>query len=88
MPATSARRPREPSAQPLSQRFRLDEVGEGSLAVDLDDGDRLAVGGLERGVAADVHELEIVAADLAHDLERPLAELAAVRPIEDDARQG
>ena len=92
MPATSARPFGEPSARPQSQSppqcVRLDEVGEGPLAVDLDHRDRLAVGRLELRVASDVDLLEVLAADLAHDLERPLAEVAAVGVVDADAAQG
>ena len=88
MPATSARPFGEPSAQSPPQRVRLDEVGEGPLAVDLDHRDRLAVGRLEPGIAPDVDRLELLAADLAHDLERPLAEMAALGVVDPDPAQG
>ena len=92
MPATSARPFGEPSARPQSksppQRVRLDEVREGPLAVDLDHRDRLAVRRLERRVSSDVDPLELLAADLAHDLERPLAEVAALRLVDADPAQG
>ena len=86
MPATSAPSFGEPSAQSPPQRGRLDEIGEGPLAVDLDHRNRLAVRRLESRVAADVDGLEVVAANLAHDLERPLAERAALRVVQADAR--
>ena len=89
MPTVAPRPRQEPSAagfQPLPQRLRLDEVGEGALAVDLDDRDRLAVGGLELGDAGDVDPLEVAGADLLDDLERPLAEVAAVGEEERDSR--
>jgi hypothetical protein len=89
----SARAPfrprREPSAaafQALPQRFRLDEVREGPLAVDLDDGDRGTVGRLQLGDAADVDALEIAGAHLIDDSERALAEVAPVRTKDDDSR--
>jgi hypothetical protein len=92
MPATSVRPFGEPSArspgQSPPQRGRLDEVGEGPLAVDLDHRDRLAVGGFELGIAADVDRVEVLPADLAGDLERALAEVTALRVVDADAAQG
>jgi hypothetical protein len=86
MPAVFARGPGEPSAaEPAAESVRVDEVRERGLAVQLDDGDPLAVTRLERGVAADVDELDVVAADLAHDLERTLAEVAAGSVEENDS---
>ena len=91
MPATSARPAKEPSdglGQPPAQRFRLDEIGERALAVDLDHRKRFAISRLQGGVAADVHRLELVSADPGDDLERPRAEMAAVGVVDDDAIQG
>jgi hypothetical protein len=68
----------EPSAaEPAAQGVRVDEVGEDGLAVHFDDGDLLPVAGLQRRAAADVDELDVVAADLPDHLERALAEVAA-----------
>ena len=91
MPATSARPTEEPSGglrQPSPQRLGLHEVGERSLAVDLDDRNRLAIPLLELWLAADVDRLERAAADLSDHLERPRAEVAAVGVVDDDAAQG
>ena len=65
----------------------MDVVGEDPLAVDLDDGQPLAVTGLELGVARDVHLLEREAelgAELLELLARPVAEVAALCVIERD----
>ncbi len=59
-------------------------VGERPLAVDLDDGDRLAIGGLELGRSGDVDPLEVARTDLVDDLERRLAEVAAGSGVDDD----
>jgi hypothetical protein len=64
----------------------LHEVREGSLAVDLDDGDRRTVGRLQLGIAADVDALEVACTHLVDDLERPLAEVAPLRGVEHDSR--
>ena len=91
MPATSARPTEEPSGgfrQPAPQRLGLHEVGERSLAVDLDDRNRLAISLFEPWIAADVDRLERVATDLGDDLERPSAEVAAVGVVDDDPGQG
>jgi hypothetical protein len=80
---------REPSAaelQALAERLGLHEVGEGPLAVDLDDGDRGTVGRFQLGAAADVDVLEVAGAYLLDDLERPLAEVASLRAVDDDSR--
>jgi hypothetical protein len=83
---------REPSGTSLespSQRVGLHEVGERTLAVDLDHGESAAVRGLELGVAVDLDPLEAVAAaDLLDDLERALAEVAAGSRVDDDRRYG
>ena len=91
MPATSASPTEEPSGElskPLTQRFGLDEVGERTLAVDLDHGERFAVPRLQFRVAADVHRLELCSAHLGDDGERPRAEVAIVGVVDDDAAQG
>ena len=91
MPATSARPTEEPSGglrQPAPQRLGLHEVGERSLAVDLDDRNRLAIPLFELWLAADVDRLERAATDLGDDLERPRAEVAAVGVVDDDPAQG
>jgi hypothetical protein len=81
--------PEEPSAaalQALPERLRLHEVRESPLAVDLDDGDRVAIGSLELGVTADVDALEVACTHPVDDLERPLAEVAPLRAVDDDSR--
>ena len=81
--------PGEPSAsefQALPERFRLHEVRERPLAVDLDDGDRRTVGRLQLGIAADVDPLEIAGTHLVDHFERALAEVASLRGIENDSR--
>ena len=65
----------------------MDVVGEDPLAVDLDDGQPLAVTGLELRVARDVHLLEREAelgAELLELLARPVAEVAALCVVERD----
>ena len=66
---------------------RIDEVDESPPAVDLDDGQPLPILGLELGVTGDVDLVERLAALDEHGA-RPLAEVAAVRVVEDDARYG
>jgi len=66
---------------------RIDEVDKGPPSVDLDDGQPLPILGLELGVTGDVDLVERLAA-LDEDCARPLAEVAAVRVVEDDARYG
>ena len=90
MPTTPRRGGGEPSAglQPPPQRRGLDEVREGTLAVDLDDGDRRPVGGLERGVAADVDTLEVARTHLLDDLEHALAQVTTRRVVDDDPGAG
>jgi hypothetical protein len=81
--------PGEPSAaafQSLPQGFRLHEVGERPLSVDLDDGDRRTVGRLQLGDAADVDALEVAGTDLVDDLERTLAEVASLGAVDNDSR--
>ena len=66
----------------------MDEVRERPLAVDLDDGNRLAVAALELAVAADVDLVELEAELVAHrvdDAASGVAEVAARGRIEDDA---
>ncbi len=69
----------------------MDVVREAPPAVDLDHRQPGAILGLERGIARDVDlpELEAQAfLSVANDLERPLAEVAALRVVDDDARRG
>jgi hypothetical protein len=65
----------------------LQVVGETPPTPDLDDREPLAILGLERLVTRDVH-LPQVEAELAlerpHLLERPVAEVAALRVVDDD----
>jgi hypothetical protein len=70
-----------------AQRFRLDEVDEGSLAVDLEHRQPLPVAGLELRVAADVdlRELDSLGAERGP---RTLAEVAAGRGVEDELGYG
>jgi hypothetical protein len=66
------------------------EVAEGTLAVDLDDGDQLAIAPFELGIAGDVdlRQVErVLAPDAADDSERTLAEVAVPRVVDDDAAQ-
>jgi hypothetical protein len=88
MPAALAKPRRQPSAEPAAQRLGLDDEGERLHSVDLDHGDRLAKPRLELDVATDVHGLEILPTNLGHDLERPLAEVAALGVVDPDAAQG
>ena len=69
----------------------IDEVDEGSLSVDLHHRQPLPVRGLELGIPADVDFLEDEAELLperAHLLQRPLAEVAALRVIQRDPPYG
>ena len=64
-------------------------VHERPLAVDLDDGQPLAIPGLELGVAGDVHLLKIeldVASNLCERALRTLAETAVVGVVNDESR--
>ena len=73
------------------QRVGLDEVRERALAVDLDDGQPLAVPRLQLGVAADVDLLELEAELLSGRLDDTPgrgAEVAALGVVEDDADYG
>ena len=67
--------------------FGLDVVGEAAPSVHLHDRQPLPVLGLERGVAGDVHlaqlEAELVP-ERAHLCERALAQVAALRVVDDD----
>ena len=87
-----------PVAQPsgrgddaLPESPRVDEVSERAATVDLDDGQVLAIGGLESAIALDVDDLELeleLGLRLAHDLERARAEAAAWRGVDGDLRYG
>jgi hypothetical protein len=66
----------------------VDVVGEDTLAVDLDNRDELPVGGLELWDAVDRDQPKVVGADLLHDLERTLAQMAAGCGVEGDPAQG
>ena len=73
------------------KRRRIDEVRERAAAVDLDDGDELAVARLELGVARDVdlRELELELGPNPLDrLLRPLAEVATAGAVQDELRYG
>jgi hypothetical protein len=73
------------------ERVRLDVVGESANAVDLDDGEPLAIARLELGVAADVDLLELesqLVAQRGHLRQRALAEMAALRVDDPDDRYG
>jgi len=77
--------------EPRPERFRLHEVRERVLAVDLDDRQVLPIARLELGIATDVDELELeveLGPRVPHDLERALAESAVGRVVEDDVRYG
>ena len=66
-------------------------VGERALAVDLDDGDQLAVARLQLGVAVDRDLLELepeLALKLSDRRPRALAEVAVARVVEDDSGYG
>jgi hypothetical protein len=68
------------------KRLLVDVVGEGSLAVDLDDRNPLAIAGLELRVAVDpdLRELEPELGAKRPDLpERALAEVAPLGVIDD-----
>lgn len=73
------------------ERSGLDVVRETAPAVDLDDRNPLPVLGLEGGVTADVHLLQIEAelvSERAHLLERTLAQVAAFSVKDDDPGYG
>jgi hypothetical protein len=72
------------------ERLRLNVIGAHALAVDLDDGDQLAVARLQLGVAVDrnLDELEPeLVTKLGELCFRPLAEVAALCLVEDDPRR-
>ncbi len=74
-----------------AERFRLDEVREGTLAVDLNDRDPLAIAAFELGVAADVHLLQLEAELVPRGLDDTLrrrAEVAFLGLVEGDAGYG
>ena len=77
--------------QLATERVGVHVVGERLLAADLDDGQQLAIAGLEVGVAADVdllvREAELLP-QLRDDGPRALAEVAAVGVVELDLRYG
>ncbi len=80
--------------QPAAKRVAVDEVREGLLPVDGDDGDPLPVPALELLVAGDVDLAQVerdVGADALEDRPRAVAEVAAPRAEERDdgeRRQG
>ena len=85
LPAPSAPGSGEPSsASRVERALDRDEVRERPHPVDLDHGQVLAVRGLQRLVAADVDELEVNSAGLEprDDLDRALAEVAALRVVD------
>ena len=66
----------------------IDVIDEGALAVDLDDRQPLPESRLEVGIAADVDLLELernVGADALEHAAGALAEVAALRVVENDA---
>jgi hypothetical protein len=71
------------------ERLAMDVVGEGALAVDLDDGEPLPVARLQVRIAADVDLDQVERLPRPHLLEdraSPLAEVTTLRAVEDDAR--
>jgi len=67
----------------------VDVVGEGLLAVDLNDWDQLAVARLELRVSVDRDLLELeleIVPERAHLRERPLAEVTALGVVDGDPR--
>jgi hypothetical protein len=75
----------------LAQRVGLHEVRERALAVDLDDGEPLAIPRLELGVACDVHLLQLepdVVPRGLDDAKRGRAEVTALRVVDDDPGYG
>jgi hypothetical protein len=74
-----------------TQRFRIDEVREGPLAVDLDDRQPLPIAILELRVPRDVDLLQLeglLSTCRVQDAPRRRAEVAAVRVVEGDVRYG
>ena len=70
-----------------TQSVRWDEVDERSLAVDLDDREPLAVGGLELGDAGDLDFL-VLHALVVQDYAGAVTEVTARSGVEDDSAQG
>ncbi len=63
----------------------LNEVDEGLLPVDLDDGDQLPVARLQLRIASDVDLVELepeLALEPEHGLARPLAQVAVDRVVQ------
>ena len=70
-----------------AERIGLHVVGEAPPSVDLDDWEPLAVLGLERLVTGDVDLVEVepeLGLEGPHLGQRPLAEVAALRVVDDD----
>ena len=83
----SRRGNRRSGFQERAQPVGVDEVRERPLPVDLDHGEELAVAALELRAPADVDHLELEAdlvAQVADDLERPLAEAAVSSVVDRD----
>jgi hypothetical protein len=76
------------SGEQLAQALRVDLVAKSLDPVDLHERYPGPIPLLERGIRADIDELEVVAADRADGLEGRVAEVAAGRGVEDDAAQG
>jgi hypothetical protein len=77
--------------QGAPEPLRGDVIDEHPPAVDLDDGEQLAVTRLEFGVAFDVDLLELEAelgAHLSHGVPRALAQVTARGPVEPNSRYG
>ena len=77
--------------EPAPERFGVHVVREDPLAVDLDDGQPLAVARLELGIAGDVDLLELevlLAAQLGQLRSRALAEMAVGGVVEGDPDYG
>jgi hypothetical protein len=71
--------------EPAAEGGLVHVVGEGPLAVDLDHGDQLAVGGLELRVAVDRQLLELeleLLTESPHLCQRTLAEVAIGRVVD------
>ena len=74
--------------EPAPESLLVDVIREDLLAVDLDDRDQLAVARLELRVAVDRDLLELeleLVAEGPHLRERPLAEVAALGVVDDNA---
>jgi hypothetical protein len=67
-----------------AQGGRVDEVDEGALAADLDDGQPLPVARLQVGIAVDLDLLEGAPELRLERRPRALAEVAAAAAVEDD----